>query len=64
MGFIYVIYLYLLIGFIQAFYFVNVKIKKIDSSAVHTSFFFKLLIFGGAVLLWPTLIFKKNISHQ
>jgi hypothetical protein len=64
MGIIFMIYIYIIIGFIYAFYFVNIKIKKIDTSAAHTSFFFKLLIFGGSVLLWPVLINKKNISHQ
>jgi hypothetical protein len=60
---VYFLYAYLLFGLLHAFYFVFFKIKKIDSSAAHTSVFFKLLIFGGALFLWPLLITKKKISH-
>jgi len=63
MGIIYVIYLYLFLGFVFAIYFVNFKIKKIDIAAAKTTFFFKLLIFGGCILLWPAMITKNNIPH-
>ena len=64
MNIIYFLYLYLLLGCIYSFYFVFFRLQKIDSSAKHTSLFFKSIIFGGCILLWPVLIFKKNISHQ
>lgn len=60
---IYFLYLYLFIAFLFAIYFVFYKVQKIDESALHTSLLFKLLIFGGSVLLWPFLIAKKHISH-
>ncbi len=60
MGVIFVIYFYLLVGFIYALYFVNHKIKKIDTAAIQPTFLFKLLILGGCILLWPILINKKK----
>ena len=57
------IYSYLFLGLLYAFYFVFFKVRRIDKSAMHTSLFFKMLIFCGCVLLWPILITKKQILH-
>lgn len=64
MNFIAILNAYLSLGIIFAIYFVFYKIRKIDTSADRTTLLFKLLIFGGCVLLWPWLINKKNISHR
>jgi lipid-A-disaccharide synthase-like uncharacterized protein len=57
------IYGYLLFGLCFAVYFVFVRHKKIDSAAREVSLFFKLLILGGCLLLWPILLTKKEITH-
>jgi hypothetical protein len=50
--------LYLLLGLLFAIAFAWKGAGAVDSKAVHTSWFFKLLILPGAMALWPFLLRK------
>ena len=47
--------IYLLCGFIFSVPFVLVGVGKIDPSATHGTWGFRLLIMPGTILLWPLL---------
>ena len=48
--------IYLLCGLVFAVPFVVVGVKRIDLHALHGSWGFRLLIFPGAMALWPLLL--------
>jgi membrane protein implicated in regulation of membrane protease activity len=48
--------IYLLCGLVFAVPFVVVGVKRIDPHALHGSWGFRLLIFPGAMALWPLLL--------
>lgn len=48
--------IYLAWGFIFAIPFVLFGVKRIDPHALHGSWGFRLLIFPGAMALWPLLL--------
>lgn len=48
--------IYLLCGLVFAVPFVVVGVKRIDPHALHGSWGFRLLVFPGAMALWPLLL--------
>lgn len=58
-----VLFIYLLPGFVFAVWFAYVKVPRIDPGARNSSFFFKLILLPGAMLLWPILLFKLKNNH-
>lgn len=48
--------IYLLCGLVFAVPFVVVGVKRIDPHALHGNWGFRLLIFPGAMALWPLLL--------
>lgn len=53
-----VFYTYLSVGLLFGLWFIFKGIYKIDSGANGTSIGFRLLIFPGAIILWPVLLRK------
>jgi membrane protein implicated in regulation of membrane protease activity len=49
-------YLYAALGVVFGLAFVTVGVKRIDSQAIDSGTAFRLLIFPGAVALWPLLL--------
>ena len=58
MIFIWLLQVYLLVGVLFAFYFVIKGVAVVDEDAARGSFWLKVLLFPGSVLLWPVLIAK------
>jgi len=58
MLFIYLVYVYFIIGIAFAIWFVFYKISRIDAAAKGTSFWFKVLLLPASVLLWPIVLYK------
>lgn len=56
----YVFYLYFLTGTAIAIWFCFFKITKIDVAANGASFWFKLMIVPGTMLLWPFVLHKLS----
>ena len=56
---IYSLYVYLLVGFFIALWFVFIKIKRLDHAAEDTPFNFKLILIPACVLLWPYITYKS-----
>ena len=50
--------LYLVAGFIFAILFLVFWVHKIDDAAANTPLSFKLVIFPGCIVLWPSLLGK------
>lgn len=55
--------IYFLPGFAFAVWFAYFKVPVIDAGARNSSFFFKLILLPGAMLLWPLLIIKLINRH-
>ena len=64
MLFVYVLYAYLIIGFIVAISFCFLRIEKIDEGAIHTGIGFKLLLLPAALLLWPLILKRMLLKKQ
>jgi hypothetical protein len=60
MLFIYLLYVYFIIGIAIAIWFVFYKITRVDAAAKGTSFWFKVLLLPASVLLWPIVLYKIN----
>ena len=56
------LYLYNIAGLVFAIAFVITGVKRIDSQAIGSGSGFRLLIFPGAVALWPLLL-RRWISR-
>jgi hypothetical protein len=52
---VYTVGIYAGVGFLFALYFVIFGITKLDEAAKGTSFFFRFLIFFGAIPFWTLL---------
>ena len=50
---IYVLAAYSLVGLVFAIFFVSKGVGKIDSAALGTSLWFKVVIIPGTVIFWP-----------
>ncbi len=55
-AFLLVLSVYAACGFLFALAFVAFGVDKIDESANHASFGFRLLIFPGSIAFWPLLL--------
>jgi hypothetical protein len=51
-----ILFLYAAVGFIFAFAFVTVGVKRLDPNANGSSLAFRLLIFPGSAAFWPLLL--------
>jgi hypothetical protein len=51
-------YVYFFIGAGIAAWFIFFKLTKVDDAAKGTSFWFKLLLIPGSILLWSFILFK------
>jgi hypothetical protein len=60
MIFMYLLYLYLVVGLLFAIWFAFFRVSRIDEQATNASVWFKLIIIPGAVLLWPIVLWKMN----
>ncbi len=58
--------LYFTLGFLFALFFVSKGVRVVDSAAHSATFGFRLLIFPGAMALWPVLLKRwlKPIPRQ
>ena len=50
--------IYLLLGVVFALVFITIGAGKLDEKAKGTSWVFKVLLFPGAMALWPVLLLK------
>lgn len=50
--------IYLLLGVVFALVFITIGAGKLDEKAKGTSWVFRVLIFPGAMALWPVLLLK------
>ncbi len=60
MLFIYLLFVYFIIGIAIAIWFVFYKIKRIDVAAKGTSFWFKVILLPASILLWPIVLYKLS----
>lgn len=58
-GFLILLGIYFAVGVVSAVPFVWFGVKRIDPHAAHGSWGFRLLIFPGAVALWPLLLNRR-----
>ncbi len=64
MLFIYGFYLYFILGIAVAIWFCFFKVTKTDAAAAGTSFWFKLIIVPGSMLLWPFVLYKLSSAKN
>lgn len=59
---------YLLAGFVFAFFFLIKGIEKVDTAAHGSGWGFRLIILPGTIAFWPVLLKKwiklKPVSHD
>jgi hypothetical protein len=58
MLFIYLLFVYVVIGAIVSAWFAFYKVTRIDHAAKGTSFWFKILLLPAGILLWPVVLYK------
>ncbi len=62
-AFVYMFYLYLLIGFVFAIWFTLSGVNTLDKGMEHASWGVRLLLIPGSILLWAVL-WTKYINHK
>jgi hypothetical protein len=60
---VYLAYAYLIAGFLFSMLYAFVLVQRSDSQAVGAKLWFRLLIFPGAVMLWPVLL-RHILRHK
>ncbi len=55
---VYIVLVYMAIGFLFSIYFSFFAVKKFDESAKDASIFFRLIIFFGVVAFWVLLAIR------
>ncbi|MCI4666690.1 MAG: hypothetical protein MRZ79_00915 [Bacteroidia bacterium] len=61
--FIWLLYAYMIIGVLVGAWFLATAAAKIDEDIRGAKWYTKLLLFPGAVALWPVLL-RKALNHK